>query len=151
MIPEDYFLPDSPTEAELSLWEQLLPPGARSIQANLFGDVFLVDRFGAIHLLDLGACSISQIACSEQAFQLELVLDPQNWQLRGLANACRQVGMRLRENQCFAFTKLPILGGEYELENVWIAPRDEWFGFTADIWRQIRDLPDGAHVQLRVT
>lgn len=56
----------------------------------------------------------------------------------------------MADDQCYAFTTLPVLGGEYSVENVCIMRWEEWFSFTADIFQQIKDLPDGATVRLNV-
>jgi hypothetical protein len=52
--------------------------------------------------------------------------------------------------QCYAFNTPPILGGDYTEANVWVAQWKEWFSFTADLFRQIKDLPDGSTVSLKV-
>lgn len=56
----------------------------------------------------------------------------------------------MAEGECYAFTTLPILGGDYTVENVWIAPWEEWFSFTADVFQKISDLPDGTSMRLSV-
>lgn len=48
--------------------------------------------------------------------------------------------------------KIPfILGGEYTLDNLWVGNPLEGMLFKADVALQIRDLPDGTKVRLRVT
>jgi hypothetical protein len=44
----------------------------------------------------------------------------------------------------------PVLGGEYAVENVWVAPWPEWFAFTADLFQQTEAVPDGATISLNV-
>lgn len=58
--------------------------------------------------------------------------------------------MLLGNGQCYAFKVPPVLGGDYVVENVWVAPWAEWFSFTADLFRQIKDLPDGTAVSFKV-
>ncbi|MCV9963910.1 DUF1851 domain-containing protein [Pararhizobium sp. BT-229] len=48
--------------------------------------------------------------------------------------------------QCYAFTTLPLFGGEYKVDNIWICPWEEWLRYTAAIYTQTKDLPDGATV-----
>lgn len=43
-----------------------------------------------------------------------------------------------------------ILGGEYEVDNLFALDAVKAMRYRADIWKQIRDLPDGATVQLKV-
>jgi hypothetical protein len=47
--------------------------------------------------------------------------------------------------------KIPfVLGGAYDVENLYAADALQGMMFRADIWRQIRDLPDGSQIELKV-
>lgn len=47
--------------------------------------------------------------------------------------------------------KIPfVLGGGYEVDNLYAADALKGMEFRADIWRQIRDLPDGTEIKLRI-
>jgi hypothetical protein len=150
MSAADYFLPKTADEVDLSSWAQLLPTKARVLRTNLFGDVFLVDEAGAVHMLERGACSVTQIAASEEDFWRHVDEDTEGWQLRALADKCREALKPLDDDHCYAFTTLPVLGGLYAVENIWVAPWSDWFSFTADVFEQIKDLPDGAAVTLKI-
>ena len=150
MNATDYFLPPAADKTDLSPWSSILPSPVRGLRTNLFGDPFLVDAAGAVHMLDRGGCSTERIAASEQEFWRIIQADSEGWQLRPLADECRRAGKLLADSQCYAFTTLPVLGGEYAVENVWVAPWREWFAFTADIFRQIERVPDGGTVSLNV-
>jgi hypothetical protein len=76
--------------------------------------------------------------------------DEEGWQLRPLVEKCLAGGKRLGPGMCYAFTTLPLLGGKYEPENVWISSTEEWMAFTGDIYLQTKDLPDGTTVELIV-
>jgi len=151
MNPTDYFLPRAADETDLSPWLSILPAPTATLRTNLFGDVFTLDAEGAVHMLERAACSAQTIADSEEEFWRVAGEDPQGWQLRSLVDECRAAGKVLSEGQCYAFTTPPVLGGDYTEENVWVAPWQEWFSFTADLFHQIKDLPDGAQVHLKVT
>jgi hypothetical protein len=146
----DYFLAEAADEDDLSTWSSILPKGARVLRTNLFGDAFIVDSAGAVHMLERAACSVAPIASSEEEFWHQAHDDPQGWQLRPFADECRRAGKLLGAGQCYAFTILPVLGGDYTVENVWVAPWREWFPLAADLFLQIKDLPDGAPVSLKV-
>ena len=121
----DYFLPpaaDMADMADLSTWASILPSSVRVLQANLFGDLFLVDAAGAVYILDRGGFSAECISASEQDFWLAVQCDSEGWQLRPLVDQCRRAGKLLADGQCYAFTTPPVLGGEYAVENVWVAP-----------------------------
>ena len=115
---------------------------------HLFGDSFLVTDDGAVHMLERGACTCRQIASSEEQFWRDLTADDEGWQLRHLVDACRAAGKHVAEDQCYAFNTLPLLGGSYSEEIVWVSPRQAWFTLTADIHRQTKDLPEGAVISL---
>ncbi|WP_332640974.1 T6SS immunity protein Tdi1 domain-containing protein [Brevundimonas sp.] len=146
-----YFLSDAADVADLSGWGPILPPRPQVLRTNLFGDAFLFDHVGAVHMLERGACVCRQIAPSQEQFWRTLENDEEGWQLRRLADACGAAGKVLAVDQCYAFTTLPVFGGSYSEENVRVAPWREWFSFTADIYRQTGHLPDGAAISLRVT
>lgn len=150
MNASDYFLSPAADETDLSLWSSILPSPARGLRTNLFGDSFLVDAAGAVHMLDRGGCSTERIANSEQEFWRAIQSDSEGWQLRPLADDCRRAGKLLTGAQCFAFTTPPVVGGEYTVENVWVTSWREWFSFTANLFRQIEGVPDGATVSLNV-
>src|SRR5215813_7699639 len=62
-----------------------------------------------------------------------------DWQLQ---NGPLTAGKRL-------LPKIPfVLGGAYEVENLYAADALKGMMFRADIWRQIRDLPDGTQIKL---
>ena len=150
MSPTAYFLPAPADDADLSAWASIIPPGCRVLRSNLFGDMFLLAPDGVMHMLDRGGFSVDFIAPSEEAFWHIVQDDPEGWQLRPLADECRRAGKVLTAEQCYAFTKLPVLGGDYSVENIWVAPCQEWFSLTAHLYRQIKDLPDGAVLSLKV-
>jgi hypothetical protein len=150
MSATDYFLPPAANETDLSPWSSILPSQVRILHTSLFGDPFVVDATGAVHMLDRGGCSTERIAASEQNFWRAIQSDCEGWQLRSLADECQRAGKLLADGQCYAFTTPPVLGGEYAVENVWVAPWREWFAFTGDLFRQIEGMPDGAMISLNV-
>jgi hypothetical protein len=151
MSAADYFLPKAADEGDLSPWSAILPLPARVLRTNLFGDVFVVDQTGGIHMLERAACTAGQISSSEEEFWRQVNDDANGWQLRPLVDECRRSGRVLADGQCYAFTRPPVLGGDYTVANVYVAPWREWFSLTADLFDQIKDLPDGAPVSFRVT
>jgi hypothetical protein len=146
-----YFLPALADDFDLGAWSDLLPAGSRVLRTNLFGDSMLVDSDGAIHILERAAASVSKIAANEEEFWLKIVDDDEGWQLRRLTDDCRAAGKTLAPHQCYAFTTLPYLGGDYTVENVWVCSWEEWFSFTADIYTQTKNLPDGTPIELRIS
>lgn len=145
-----YFLPEGSSDLNLAPWSAILPTGPQALRVTLFADVIMSADDGTVHLLELAAANCSQIATSEADFWRRVVLDEEGWQLRQLADECRRGGKIVGQDQCYAFTQLPIFGGQYEPGNIWVCSLVEWISFTADIFRQTNGLPDGTNVQLRV-
>ncbi len=102
-------------------------------------------------MLDVSAGSIAKIADSEEAFHQRCVDDDEGWLLRPLVDRCRAAGLILGPSQCYAFTTLPLFGGEYTVDNVWVCSWQGWISFTAMIYSETKDLLDGARVKIVVT
>ena len=144
------FLPVEITLTELAAWSDILPARCRVLGANLFADVFLADATGAVYMLEVSAGSIGKIAASEGAFRERCVDDADGWLLRALVDRCRSEGLILDPSQCYAFTTLPLFGGEYTVDNVWMSSCRDWVAFAATIYSETKDLPDGSTVRIVV-
>lgn len=70
--------------------------------------------------------------------------------MAGLAEAAEQKGLQLQPSQVFDFTKPPVLGGKFEVEN--LAPNDfvVSLNISGQIHDQVRKLPPGTKIS-RVT
>ncbi|MEP5938190.1 MAG: T6SS immunity protein Tdi1 domain-containing protein [Erythrobacter sp.] len=145
-----FFLPREVDEVDLKPWASLLPTSAKPLRTNLFGDTFLLDGAGAVHMLERAGCSCQQVAPSEETFWHELSEDPEGWLLGSLVEECRGADKTLATGQCYAFSTPPILGGDYSAENIWVAPWRDWFAFTEQIFQKIKDLPDGTAVTIEI-
>ncbi|MEN3346699.1 MAG: hypothetical protein V7632_334 [Bradyrhizobium sp.] len=150
MLDRSDFLPVEIPLTQLSAWSDILPAGSRVLGANLFADVFLADAAGAVYMLEVSAGSIERIAESEDAFHQRCIDDADGWLLRALVHRCRSAGLILGPSQCYAFTTLPLFGGEYTVENVWTCSCRDWISFTATIYSETKDLPDGSTVRITV-
>ncbi|WP_298370072.1 T6SS immunity protein Tdi1 domain-containing protein [uncultured Bradyrhizobium sp.] len=145
------FLPVEGTLSQLAAWSDIVPPGSRVLGANLFLDVFLADAAGAVHMLEVSAGKIARIAGSEGAFRERCVDDADGWLLRALVDRCRSAGLILGPSQCYAFTTLPLFGGEYTVDNIWMCSCRDWLAFTATVYAETKDLPDGSTVRFVFT
>src|SRR6478672_11546753 len=81
MSATNYFLPNAANAADLAAWSSVLPESVRVLRTNLFGDTFVVDQTGEVHMLERAACSVQRISSSEEEFWREIVDDPHGWQL----------------------------------------------------------------------
>jgi hypothetical protein len=55
----------------------------------------------------------------------------------------------LGKNEVYSFKKLPIIGGEYSVDNIEPTDISVHFTLTGMIHEQIKDLPDGTEVQIK--
>jgi len=140
-------------------WSQLLgcwsslPRSATIWLANQFGEPFLVYEDGSVHHFDPQAGEVEQVAQSRDEFAslLDQIDNANQWLLIPLVEAAREAGLTLRPGQCYGFAQPTVLGGEYAVSNVRVKTMGEYFAFLADLHAQIRDLPDGAEVEIQWT
>lgn len=134
----------------LAGWSRLLPSELTVWLVNRFGDLFLVFDDGSVHMLDIAAGEAERVADSREDFAAKLD-DGDNadqWLMIPLVDELVAAGMPLPPGHCYGFKMPPVLGGDYDTENVAVLPVAEHYGFNAELHDQIRDLPDGAQVKL---
>ena len=136
----------------LAEWRWKLGGAAKIVALSQSGDAFVAQLDGKIWWLDTGAGELTEVAPSVEAFQ-EFLDEPAKAARLLLAPVVEEF-VRLHgpmpAGKCLGFTQLPVLGGSYSVENRWLAPAEEHFGVTGEAHRQIRDLPDGTRVNLRI-
>lgn len=150
----EYLLP--PEEREwaglLENWNWLLPDTFGVWLANSFGDLFLELESGEIALLDINAGKLEILADSQETF-IDRISDPANaaaWLYMPLVDALRAQGIVPPHGSCYAFSRPPLLGGEYRPENVRLTELEAHLAFTGDLAEQLRDVKDGDEVELKV-
>jgi len=136
----------------LAEWRWLLGAHARLCGWSAAGDLFYSDEHGQVWRLDTGAGEPDSVASSDQAFE-QLLGDPERADellLLPVVRAFEELHGPLGEGRCLGFTTMPVFGGDYTVENRFTISVTEHASFTGDLHRQIRDLPDGTAIQLRV-
>jgi hypothetical protein len=136
----------------LAEWRWLLGGRARVHGWSSAGDVFYADDRGRIWRLDTGAGESACVAESAEAFERALS-DPaaaEELLLLPVVDAFEAARGRLNAGQCLGFATLPVFGGAYTADNRYPIAVVEHAAFTGDVHRQIRDLPDGASIELKV-
>lgn len=117
------------------------------------GDVILGGGDDRVLLLDTGGGSIDPIAESVLAFE-DALGDPElldDWFSASLADRLRQQGGGLGPSDCYGYAILPVFAeGSYGPENRRVLSALDHLAFSADVHRQIRDLPDGTRLRLTV-
>jgi len=64
-----------------------------------------------------------------------------------LTTQLRLSGKRLKDGQLFSYKKLPIIGGDYSVDNFEPSDMEVHFSFAGQIHNQIKDLPDGMKIK----
>jgi hypothetical protein len=138
--------------ALLSDWHWLLPAEFSVWLMNKFGDLVLIADDGTILFFDVGAGEVERIADNKEDFcqKIDLGDNANVWLMIPLIDQLNGLGTRLSEGRCYSFLTPPILGGEYSAKNTVTLPIAEHYGVYASIHDQIKDLPDGAQVVIKV-
>jgi hypothetical protein len=151
----DYLI--NPSDLDLSTllsgWSSIVPEKFEPWLVNRFGDLFLVSPNGAIHLLDVGIGTLTKVADSRDSF-CDRIDDEENaneWLLIPLVDELVAAAIHLKPGQCYGFKKPPVLGGDYTLENCGPISIADYLGTCGSIHEQLRDVPDGSEVVLKVT
>ena len=154
------FKPDPETTREASeAWEWLVGEPWHVLMSSMFGGLFLEKQSGGVFRLECGAGLIERVADNTETFDHFISGERDTawwkrvneWFLPAFVERLHEVGKRPGPDQCYGLTILPIFeGGRYVVENVFITPRREWLSYTGSLYRQMKDLPDGAKVQIVV-
>ncbi len=141
-------------EKLLSAWEWLIED-EMEVQPwlmNCFGDLFFVDEHGIVLWLNINDGELTEVAGTVDEF-FELLDDEENasdWFMMGLVDEMAEAGKKLEPQQCYGFKVPPILGGEYEVDNVYTTSVEDYWTFCGNVHAQIDGLPDGAEVDIEL-
>jgi hypothetical protein len=135
----------------LEEWRWLLPPEFRVWLLTRTGDLFITLPDGSIHMLDVGAGTLKQVAKSrdEACAKIDEPGVADDWLMIPIVDQLVASGAVLGSGQCYSFRQLPVLGGSYTADNRMVFPVREHFGAWGSVHRQISDLPDGSHVVIK--
>ncbi|HEX3385660.1 MAG TPA: T6SS immunity protein Tdi1 domain-containing protein [Mucilaginibacter sp.] len=132
-------------------WKWRLNEMCKIILISKMGDVFLLGNDEAIYWLgiDIGGV-LKKIANNIQDFnsRLDIYDNIDNWFLPGLVEQIVCAGIHLNGNQVYSFKKLPVLGGDYSLNNIEPTDISIHFYLTGQICEQIKDLPNRTKVKI---
>ena len=154
-IPERYLLPvDRSDWPELLLdWQPLIPQHSSMWLLTKFGEIFFYQADGKIGMLQVSGFQYQVVARNKIDFR-EWLVDPDkmaDWFLAPLVDHLEADGRHLQPEQCYSFKRPLGLGGALTIENVMAVPIREHFGMWGEVFRQIKDMPDGAEVILKFT
>ena len=126
-----------------------MPPSFTVWLVNRFGDIFFVSDDGGVHLLDVGRCVVERLADSRQDFieQIHVADNADGWLLIPLVDQCVSEGLVLSASQSYGDKVPPILGGEYDTQNLEPTDLSVHYSILGDIFAQTKDLPDGTRIR----
>lgn len=132
-------------------WIWLIGKGKRPIMISAIGDMFLQDDNEKIYWLDVGSGELKLVAegihdFEEKLKNIELV---NRWFMIDLITELRSSNKNLNDGQLYSYKKLPVIGGDYSIDNFEPADIEVHFSFAGQIHRQIRDLPNGTKVRIK--
>jgi len=136
----------------LEFWGWLLPDKFTVWTMNRIGDLFIITNDGAVHMLDVGAGSLKEIAqnkdelcnkMNEPQFAADKLMMP-------LVNSLVASGLVLSKGECYSYKFLPIFGGAYEIDNFVIKTVAYHFAAFGPMHEKIKDQPDGSRITFKV-
>ncbi len=136
----------------LTEWRWLVGDRPRLYGWSTAGDLFLLNAEGQVLMLDPGAGTAEIVADSIPAFRSLLDDEDRSVELLqlGVVEAYEAANGPLAHRRCLSFTTLPVFGGAYTIDNRYCLSIEEHAGVTGHVHRQIRDLPDGARIELKI-
>jgi hypothetical protein len=136
----------------LSCWHWLIGDITAVHTISVLGDIFLIGKDKGIYWLQSDCGKLSKIADNNAKFEKKLSDEAEydEWFLPQLVEKLIDAGKILKENEVYSYNKLPVIGGEYSVENIEPTDMSVHFAFSGQICEQIKNLPDGTKVNIVV-
>ena len=128
-------------------WRWMLDLDHQSLLAiSPFGDLLLRDDMDEISLLDinLGVLEYASTGGTDPASLFPIAFDDR------IASGYRAAGLLLQSGKCYGLKVPGVTGGSFEVDNIYIATVTEYVSFLGDFHYQIKDIPDGAEINIKV-
>lgn len=117
---------------------------------DVFGEQFVL-KDGAVHRFDPETAKFTAVADSLDEWARVILEDYRTETGYEVAHAWQTQHGPLGLHQRLVPKTPFILGGDYAVDNVMALDAKKGMELRADIWRQIKDLPPGAKVEIRLT
>jgi len=150
---QDWFaVYDLDVERLLVDWRWLCKEPMALLARNAFGDLFLREKSGQVHQLDVAIGKLTKVADSEAEFrELALSVERQEeWFAVADEKAAIARGLEPNHTQCIGFSIPLVFAESGSPDTAYVADLYEHVSFLGDLNRQISELPEGAKVRLRV-
>ncbi|MBO9671011.1 MAG: DUF1851 domain-containing protein [Sphingobium sp.] len=119
---------------------------------NPFGHLILKDELGCYSYCDPELLVLTDVADGDEAL-FAYMADPdvrEVWESTRLIEQARAALGELGPGRSYHWKIAPALGGAYEQDNIATVSIEELVRFTGSLARQIKDLPDGTTIELKV-
>ncbi|QCP54406.1 DUF1851 domain-containing protein [Trinickia violacea] len=115
--------------------------------------VFIEPDTCGVWWLNTGTAELTKVADSVPHFEGLLNSDlADEWFSPDLVGKLHVAGKVPGLGECYTFVILPIFSeGKYEVDNVNPVPVREHYGSTGSMHKHLRDIPDGAQVEVNVS
>ena len=123
------------------------------VDVNSFGNVLVEARDGSYWRICPEELSCEPIAATRKQFDNLRSSSEfrEDWKMERFVSLARSTFGELPEGRCFCLKVPGVLGGTYDLENIATITIAELLRASGHIALQIRDLPDGTNVDLKIT
>ncbi|MEQ8477798.1 T6SS immunity protein Tdi1 domain-containing protein [Fulvivirga sp.] len=141
------------TSAKLTeSWTWLIGTDKEVLLVSTIGDMFLTDNNKRVYWLDVGGGELKLVANTIEDFEEKLknVEQVNEWFMIDLTTELRLSNKKLKDGQLYSYYKLPIIGGGYTVDNFAPLSIKKHFSYLGDVHRQIKDLPDGTKVEIKI-
>jgi hypothetical protein len=145
-------------EGDAAPWGELLEPFSPPLPGRF--DLFLVTRFldffliftdGSVNWLEAQAGRISRVADTRADFEAMMEDEHPHWLMTGAVDEAVSRGWRLGPGQAYVYKAPPMLGGEYDFANIEVGEIEGAMRVLGDVFRQAKNLPEGARVRVETT
>jgi hypothetical protein len=134
----------------LSCWHWLTGDINEVHTISVLGDIFLIGKDNSIYWLQADCGELEKVADNREQFH-QFLLDEEKfdeWFLPELVQKLVDAGKTLNKSQVYSYKIIPVIGGEYSIENIEPTDISIHFAFCGQICEQIKDLPDGTDVNI---
>lgn len=123
-----------------------------TVETSAFGNVLVRDKDDRYWRICPEELSCEIVAKDKNEFQA-LLADAEfqrDWEMGELVAAAKKAIGLPPDGRCYCLKVPGVLGGKYSIENVGTITIDELIRASGDMGKQIKGLPDGTQVRLRV-
>jgi len=131
-------------------WLWLIGTDKTVILVTALGDLFLKSKDKGVYWLEVGGGKFEKVASDIDEFERKLtdINNVNEWFMIDLTTELRLSGSKLNKDEVYSYKKLPIIGGDYSVDNFEPTNVEEHFSLAGQVHRKVKDVPDGTKVNI---